>query len=153
MKMIINKTEILEKIADIKAGALYHAIHHYNTTGTDIDGYVIIDNSGDITFYESDPRELDDLRFYGSHVDSRDLVVGDSKQDNVKKIYYGKVNDASVYAMDDGCGGIVALTKEDAKDPCVKPDYQIFFDGGIYPSITNVDQYICNQVRVNGLHR
>lgn len=64
----------------------------------------------------------------------------------MKEINYGKVNDLSVYAVLVD-GKLIPLTKKDLKFE--KPDCKINYDSGVYPSITDVPQYICNQVMIN----
>lgn len=66
----------------------------------------------------------------------------------MKIINYGKVNDLRLFAIvtEDG---IYPLTKSDLEFQ--KPDIQINYDSGVYPSITNLAQYICDTVYINNI--
>jgi hypothetical protein len=70
----------------------------------------------------------------------------DTGAENMKEIKYGKKNDAFLFAVQID-GKYSPLSKDDLKYQA--PDTKIFFDSGIYPSITDVEQYICNQVTIN----
>ena len=61
---------------------------------------------------------------------------------NLKTISVGTVNDAKVYAIL-AEGRLYPLSKEDMEFE--SPDYLILCDSGSYPSITDVDQYICDK--------
>jgi len=55
-------------------------------------------------------------------------------------INYGKVKDSKVYAIRGGFNGeLVTCDKEHAT-------HVILCDRGCYPSVCDVDQYICNQI-------
>ena len=64
-----------------------------------------------------------------------------------KTINYGKVNDATVYAVGD-MDGLTPLDKKDLE--FTTPNYRINFDSGAYP-VSNLEQHICNQVVADGL--
>jgi len=64
-------------------------------------------------------------------------------------INYGKVNDCKVYAIFVN-DGLVPLTKIDLE--FASADICITYDSGSYPSITDIDQYICDQVIANKLY-
>ena len=66
----------------------------------------------------------------------------------MKIINYGKVNDCIVYAMHHS-RGLTPLNNNDME--FVSADYVIYYDSGIYPSITDVEQYICDQVVANDM--
>jgi hypothetical protein len=59
----------------------------------------------------------------------------------IKTIFAGEVNDATVYATKN----FDALDKNDLEFE--KPEFIIKCDSGVYPSITNFDQYICDKVK------
>lgn len=56
-------------------------------------------------------------------------------------IYLGEVNDVTIYATND----FIALKEEDLD--YISPDFIIKCDSGVYPSIVNFEQYICNEAR------
>ncbi|MCL6479875.1 MAG: hypothetical protein K6T65_16005 [Peptococcaceae bacterium] len=64
----------------------------------------------------------------------------------MKVINYGKVNNCTLYAVEVG-DRLYPLSKDDLEFQ--KPDYKINYDSGVYPSITDIEQYICNQVALN----
>jgi hypothetical protein len=66
----------------------------------------------------------------------------------MKTINYGKVNDCTLYAVEAG-GRLVPLNKDDLEFET--PDYKINYDSGVYPSISDIEQYICDQVVVNDM--
>jgi len=58
----------------------------------------------------------------------------------MKIINYGKVNDSKIYAVKGGFNNeLVPCDKEHAT-------HVIYCDSGSYPSITDIDQYICDQI-------
>jgi hypothetical protein len=68
----------------------------------------------------------------------------------MKTINYGKNNDIFLYAvMDKEFNTLTPLDKSDLE--FIGPDFRINYDSGVYPGITNIEQYICNQVIVNDM--
>jgi len=65
----------------------------------------------------------------------------------MKTIKVGEVNDLHLYAVDGDDGRYYPLTKSDLKFQ--QPDAKIFYDSGLYPSITleELPQYICDKAR------
>lgn len=65
----------------------------------------------------------------------------------MKTIKVGKVNDLHLYAVKDEYGGYVPLNEIDLE--FVSPDAKIYYDSGLYPSITlaELPQYICNKAK------
>jgi hypothetical protein len=61
----------------------------------------------------------------------------------MNKIYLGTKNDTFTYAVEID-GRFVKMDNTDIEFE--EPDAQIFFDSGIYPSITDLDQYMCDKV-------
>lgn len=64
----------------------------------------------------------------------------------MKTIEIGKVNDCTLFAFDNGYGRLCPLTDDDLIH--VDADYKIKYDSGVYPSVTDVEQYICDQARL-----
>jgi predicted DNA-binding protein len=60
----------------------------------------------------------------------------------MKTIKLGKVNDTYTYAVKVD-GRYQALSNEDAQFE--RPDAKIFYDSGVYPGISDVDQYMCDK--------
>lgn len=58
----------------------------------------------------------------------------------MKVIRVGEKNDLHLFAAEDG-GRFYPLTKIDLDHE--RPSAKIYYDEGIYPSITNVPDYIC----------
>ncbi len=57
-------------------------------------------------------------------------------------IVIGKVNDCTVYAVNNGYGRLIPLSENDLK--FCNPDYAIKCDSGCYP-ISDFEQYICDK--------
>jgi hypothetical protein len=68
----------------------------------------------------------------------------------MKTINYGSKNDCTVYGIITG-NGIAKMDKKDLEFE--KPDIKINYDSGVYPGINDIDQYICNQVFINNMHK
>ena len=62
----------------------------------------------------------------------------------MKTINYGKVNDCILLAAFAGNEHLIPLNKIDQE--YITADYCIRYDSGVYPSITDVEQYICDQI-------
>ena len=60
----------------------------------------------------------------------------------MKTIKLGTKNDIYTYAVQIG-NTYVAMTDQDAKFE--RPDAIIYFDSGYYPSISNIEQYRCDE--------
>jgi hypothetical protein len=71
---------------------------------------------------------------------------GHTRRYIMKVINYGKMNDASLYALNVE-GRLVPMKKIDLRHE--KPDVKINYDSGVYPGITDIEKYICNQVMLN----
>lgn len=61
----------------------------------------------------------------------------------MKTIKLGKKNDASVYAIKDHTGKYFKMDASDLQFET--PDAKIYFDAGMYPGITDIDQYMCDK--------
>lgn len=63
----------------------------------------------------------------------------------MKIIKVGKVNDLYLHAVKGEYGGYVPLNEGDLE--FISPDAKIYYDSGLYPSITQEElpQYICNK--------
>jgi len=59
-----------------------------------------------------------------------------------KTISLGTKNDATIYATD--CGDNLSLLTKSDLEFC-SPDFVIKFDSGVYPSVNDIDQYMCNK--------
>jgi len=62
--------------------------------------------------------------------------------DGQKTIFMGENNDATVYAVAT-MQGFEPINPEDLEH--VTPDFVIKCDSGVYPGITNFEQYICDK--------
>jgi len=60
----------------------------------------------------------------------------------MKIINLGIKNDVSIYAVDNG-DNLTLLAKNDLQ--FCSPDFLIKFYSGVYPSVNDIDQYICNK--------
>lgn len=62
---------------------------------------------------------------------------------NMRIIKLGTKNDTYTYAIRDDFDRYIKMSDEDAR--CAQPDAKIYFDSGVYPSITDVDQHMCDE--------
>jgi len=65
----------------------------------------------------------------------------------MKTIKVGTTNDLHLFAVDGGDGRYYPMTESDLNFE--QPDAKIYYDSGLYPSITleELPQYICDKAR------
>jgi len=75
------------------------------------------------------------------------MSTQNTTKNETRTINYGKINDCTVYATKNDFGGLEPL--DEMAREFIEPSIIIKYDSGVYPSITNVEQYICDQVALN----
>lgn len=63
-----------------------------------------------------------------------------------KEHNYGKINDVKIYAVQDDLGYLKWVPRQAVSSYYPQQLWAIYFDSGAYPSISNVEDYICGQV-------